>query len=212
MNCIPVFFDPRMVSDAVVESPSAAKPREVVREWFSRYPIEIKGYPPATIAELSCAHSPSFVEGILNMRMPNGMESDDPRFVETLYWTTGSLQHAARHALAHGIAVSPTSGFHHAGYDYCCGFCTFNGLTVATQTLLMESAVRHVGILDFDQHRGDGTEDIIRRLGLDGQITHITGLASYRREKLAFLAALPKRLQQLSGCGSHPLPGGRRPA
>ncbi|WP_172202781.1 hypothetical protein [Niveibacterium sp. COAC-50] len=134
------------------------------------------------------------------MQIPNGMESDDPRFVESFHWTTGSLLHATRDALAHGIAVSPTSCFHHAGYDYCWGFCTFNGLMVAAQTLLSESAVEHVGILDIDQHRGAGTEDIIHRYGLDAHITHITALASYPRENQAFLAGLPQLLEQLSGC------------
>ncbi|MCX9157803.1 hypothetical protein OPU71_16895 [Niveibacterium sp. 24ML] len=200
MNRIPVFFDPRLVSDVPVESPSAGKPRDVVREWLARYPIELHGYAPATIVDLCRAHSPAFVQDILTMQVPNGMETDDVRFLDSLYWTTGSLLNAARHALSRGIAVSPTSGFHHAGYDYCWGFCTFNGLMIAAQSLLTKSNVQKIGILDFDQHRGDGTEDIVRRLNLDAQITHITGLANYPREKQAFLATLPQLLEALSAC------------
>lgn len=68
----------------MVESPSAAKLREGIREWLAGYSTDINGYAPATIDERSCAHSAPLVDGILNMQVPDGMESDDPRFVESL--------------------------------------------------------------------------------------------------------------------------------
>ena len=42
---------------------------------------------------------------------------------------------ATRQAIIDGIACSPSSGFHHAGFDYNGAFCTFNGLLVAVQAL-----------------------------------------------------------------------------
>ena len=46
------------------------------------------------------------------------------------------------------------------------GFCTFNGLVIAAQALRLNGA-KKVGILDMDQHYGDGTENIIKKLELD---------------------------------------------
>lgn len=63
------------------------------------------------------------------------------------------------------IAFAPVSGFHHAGYDYGWGFCTFNGLVAAALELQGK-----VLILDGDQHEGDGSIDIIERLKLGDRI------------------------------------------
>jgi len=63
------------------------------------------------------------------------------------------------------------SGFHHAGYADGGGFCTFNGLMITALALKREGRVSRVGILDLDQHWGDGTHDILRHLGL-GWVSH----------------------------------------
>lgn len=65
------------------------------------------------------------------------------------------------------VIFAPTSGFHHAGYGYAWGFCTFNGLVAAALSLKGK-----VLILDGDQHFGDGTTDIINRLDLQDRITN----------------------------------------
>lgn len=80
------------------------------------------------------------------------------------------------------------------------GFCTFNGLLIAARKLLTEDGVGQVGILDFDQHQGDGSEDIIRRLGLERQVVHATGKSHYTRERQAFFKELPALLHSFSGC------------
>jgi acetoin utilization deacetylase AcuC-like enzyme len=81
---------------------------------------------------------------------------------------------AAEHAAATGESTfSPTSGFHHAGWDSGHAFCTFNGLLVAALKLRLQRRVQRVAILDLDAHFGDGTRDIIRRLGL-GWVRHYT--------------------------------------
>ena len=74
---------------------------------------------------------------------------------------------ACEHAAEHGIAFAPVSGFHHAGYDYGWGFCTYNGLVAAA--LAKQGRVL---ILDGDGHFGDGTQDIINTLKLHDKITN----------------------------------------
>lgn len=76
------------------------------------------------------------------------------------------------------MACSPTSGFHHARYDRAGGFCTFNGLVVTAMALKREGLAQRVGILDYDYHYGDGTDDIIERMGLDW-IEHFSAGAKY---------------------------------
>ena len=73
---------------------------------------------------------------------------------------------AASFAFETGVACAPVSGFHHAGYAAATMFCTFNGLMVAAVGLLRARRVRRVLILDCDFHYGNGTEEIIDRLGL----------------------------------------------
>lgn len=200
MSRIPVFFDRRMVVDIPLESPSPRKPLKVVEQWRRRFDIEVLGFEPATVDDFCLAHARSHVEGVLSLQIANGMDTRDQEVVDSLPWTVGSMVAAARHALRHGIAVSPTSGFHHAGHDFSWGFCTFNGLLVAALKLLREEGVARVGILDFDQHQGDGSEDIVARLGLDdGRVVHLTGKSSYPREADAFFAAIPALLDALAG-------------
>jgi len=81
------------------------------------------------------------------------------------------LFEAVYHANNVGIAFAPVSGFHHAGYDYNWGFCTYNGLAAAA--LWLNDQGRRVLILDGDQHEGDGTLDILEHLGRgNGIVNH----------------------------------------
>jgi acetoin utilization deacetylase AcuC-like enzyme len=53
-------------------------------------------------------------------------------------------------------------------------FCTFNGLMVAAVGLLRARRVRRVLVLDCDFHYGNGTEEIIDRLGLASEFENAT--------------------------------------
>ena len=47
---------------------------------------------------------------------------------------------------------------HHAGADYCGGYCYLNNAAIAAQAAI--DAGRRVAILDIDYHHGNGTQDI----------------------------------------------------
>jgi acetoin utilization deacetylase AcuC-like enzyme len=66
----------------------------------------------------------------------------------------------AKLAIERGIAANIAQGFHHASYERGNGFCTFNGLALVAQ----EHPELKVGILDADQHQGNGTADFTTRL------------------------------------------------
>jgi acetoin utilization deacetylase AcuC-like enzyme len=53
---------------------------------------------------------------------------------------------------------------HHAGADYCGGYCYLNSAAIAAQAAVDAGAGR-VAVLDIDYHHGNGTQDIFYRRG-----------------------------------------------
>ncbi len=53
---------------------------------------------------------------------------------------------------------------HHAGINYCGGFCYFNNAAIATMYLINENLIKDkqikIAILDIDYHHGNGTQHI----------------------------------------------------
>ena len=177
---IPIFYRPEQSCTAATGyCPSAGKPALVVSDWHSQpeidMQIEVHSFEPVTPGLLSTVHSPSYVDNVLTGREENGFGNCDLDIASSLLYTSGSMWAAAQDVMKRGgVAVSPTSGFHHAHYDRGGGFCTFNALAMTALNVK-----RKVLILDFDQHYGDGTEAILQKLDSDKMVTHITAEKSY---------------------------------
>jgi len=164
-----VFYSPQQsVKKSNRHSPSASKPKLLVEAWQAvGFPIEIVEPKPCTKSQIALAHSTDYVRGVMSQKIPNGFGTQEKEVSKSLLWTSGSLVSASIEAWTHKTAtMSPTSGFHHACYDSGGAFCTFNGLIVAAQMLRLRGA-KKVGILDCDQHAGNGTENIIEKLDLN---------------------------------------------
>jgi acetoin utilization deacetylase AcuC-like enzyme len=193
-----------MVADAASYSPSAAKPAQVMESWaMLGLPMEVVEPAPVTEAQLCLAHDPEMVRAVLSGEKANGFSNRSLKVAASLPYTSGAMLSAARSALENGCgAIAPCSGFHHAGYAFVGGFCTFNGLMVTARVLLKEGKVKRIGILDFDQHWGDGTADIIKRLGLGDQVVHYSPYREYGRPQRAeaFVADIPRLLEAFAGC------------
>ena len=205
MKFIDVAFSQRQVSCPVTTSPSPRKPTWVVEDWLThQLPVRFVAPVPVSRDQLARAHEREYVDGVLDCRRPNGFRGCDADVAESLLWTTGSFLTAARLALDNAtVACSPTSGFHHAGFRSGYGYCTFNGLLVTEMVLKDEGKVRRVGILDCDQHYGDGTAEIIERHSLDWVAHHTQDyFADYPRTSAGsrFLAALPNVVRGFAGC------------
>ena len=201
MNCIDVYYSPKQVSCPDSASPSPRKPALVVADWIEQgLPIHIVEPLPTRREQIALAHSPEYVDGILNCELLNGFRGRQRDVADSLPWTCGSLLSAARGALNNGlVACSPTSGFHHAGYEAGGGYCTFNGLMVTALALKAEGRVRRVGILDCDQHYGDGTADIMDELAI-GWIQHVTQGHGYSCIPKRFISELPDVVRRFSDC------------
>jgi acetoin utilization deacetylase AcuC-like enzyme len=192
VECIDVYFSPKQLSNPETTSPSPRKPEFVAADWIEQdLPIRIVDPVPASREQIARAHERSYVDGVLDCLLPNGFRGRQRDVADSLPWTSGSFLSAARCALDNGlVACSPTSGFHHAGPASGYGYCTFNGLMVTALALKAEGKVRRVGILDCDEHYGDGTAEIIDQLGIDW-IRHVS-------EEYAGAAAAKRFIETLS--------------
>lgn len=157
---------------------------------------------PVSRAYFKTAHDPKFVDAILDGRADNGFRNTLESVTNSLPYTTGAMLGAAREAVRHRqAAIAPVSGVHHACYNYSDGFCTFNGLVVTAQVLARDGIAQRVGIVDCDQHYGDGTDDCIQRLGLT-HIRHFTAGREFRRpdQVQAFFDHLPDVMMEMQDC------------
>lgn len=192
-----------MVAQTPSFSPSAAKPAQVVASWQRLgVPLQLREPPAVTPEQLSLAHDAAFVRDVLAGKRANGFDNRSREVAATLPFTSGAMLAAARQALAKGgVGIAPCSGFHHAGWSRAAGFCTFNGLMVTAAVLHAEGA-RRIGILDCDHHYGDGTQDILRRLGAQSWVHHVTVGATFHAPEHVepFFAHLDRWLDELAGC------------
>ncbi len=203
-DCIPVFYSEQMVADISSYSPSAGKPREVMNSWRGlELPLRVRTPEAARIDQLCLAHDRSYVEDVLACRSVNGFGSTSRAVADTLPWTSGAMLSAAREAIENRcVAVAPCSGFHHAGYAAGGGFCTFNGLMMAAAVLIHEGNVGQVGILDCDEHYGDGTDAILHRIHLKSRVKHYSAGAKWDQASQAesFLRQLPAIVESFASC------------
>lgn len=165
-----VFYDARQSTDKNNSlSPSAGKPALVVEEWKKKgYDFALADVKPVTREDFYRVHHKGHVDAVLDLKNPNGFNNKIPEVAAALHWTSGSIVTATMHAMEHRVnTCSPTSGFHHADYYRCEGFCTFNGLMVAAVKLRDRYPNIKVGVLDIDHHYGNGTDHIIKHEKFD---------------------------------------------
>jgi acetoin utilization deacetylase AcuC-like enzyme len=203
VNQVPVFFTPKMVAHFSSSSPSAAKPEKVIDAWLGlALPIAVIEPEPVTVDQLKQAHNPDYVDQILACEVKNGFGNKLPEVAASLLYTVGVMLSAAREAIRNGkVAVAPCSGFHHANYASAFGYCTFNGLIVTAMVLKASGVVNKVGILDFDMHYGDGTDNLIEQHQLEW-IEHYTAGQEYEAAYQAqdFLLNICDKVTKMRDC------------
>lgn len=209
-----VFYRKEQTANVNVFSPSPRKPKLVVDAWIKEFgdQIEIKSFDPVTREQLYAVHDKTYVDGVLSCTLPNGFGTYHKEVANSLLYTSGSLLAAAKNALETGIAVSPTSGFHHSEYGGMYrgvyggagaqGYCTFNGCALVAVDLLNSGKVKKVGVIDLDMHMGNGLKRLIPLFGLTSKIKHFTAGEFYHTEDQAgeFLARLPYIIKSMQDC------------
>jgi acetoin utilization deacetylase AcuC-like enzyme len=115
---------------------------------------------PACEEDILLAHTPHHFAAIKDS--PEGFLDPDTYIhkdtFEIALLAAGGTIEAARTAHDFGkptLALVRPPG-HHAGRDFCGGFCYFNNIAIAARKMDLERAA----IVDIDVHHGNGTEDI----------------------------------------------------
>lgn len=169
---IPVIYDHALIPR--YEHISAQK----TELFFRGLPQPLWQVPPkvATYEELTWAHDKNFISGVLSGDETNGFGTYDPRVTDHCAWTVGAMRTAVSEALANRqAACAPVAGFHHAGWDFNGGYCTFNGLMVAAEWAWRCQQIRNILIIDLDAHYGNGTASILKHVNRgDRQLYHWT--------------------------------------
>ncbi|MFC1962605.1 histone deacetylase [Chloroflexota bacterium] len=122
---------------------------------------------PATIEELSLAHTPEHISQVQKVAQEGGGWLDPDTVVSPSSYTVAL--HAAGGVLQALDAVMDrqiNSAFalvrppgHHATRHRAMGFCLFNNIAVAARYAQRKFALERVLIVDFDVHHGNGTQD-----------------------------------------------------
>jgi acetoin utilization deacetylase AcuC-like enzyme len=132
---------------------------------------ERRAAPPADEEQLRLVHSRAHIQHIEELALAGGGAIDPD---------TAVGEHSFRAALhAAGGACAMTSallagesplGFacvrpsgHHAEPERAMGFCLFNNIAIAAALAIAELGARHVLVIDWDVHHGNGTAAAFRR-------------------------------------------------
>lgn len=125
---------------------------------------------PAPVSWLSLAHSPTYVDQVLNGTLPVQVAKDvgfplhndgaGRAIAHRGRCATAGTVLTATLALEHGLACNTAGGSHHARYEQGAGFCVFNDVAVAVRVLQADRRIETALIIDLDVHQGDGTARI----------------------------------------------------
>ncbi len=126
--------------------------------------VEVAMPVSARESDLLRFHTPEYVERVRRLSLTgegyldNGDTPAFPGMFEAASYVVGSTVDAVNQAVAGGRARSfvPIGGLHHARRDSAAGFCVFNDIGVAVETLRQVHQIRRIAYVDIDAHHGDG--------------------------------------------------------
>jgi acetoin utilization deacetylase AcuC-like enzyme len=162
-----VYYDSDYVSaeyafDTTRKSASLAKRLQTNKDVTVKSPEDFKR---VTREIINFAHNPRYVSAVntgtpLSLASAQGFEWDENIYKMAVAHNAGVVA-AVDEVLTSKTQVAGTlsSGLHHANYESGMGFCTFNGLAVAT-IHAQDLGAERILVLDFDAHCGGGTRSM----------------------------------------------------
>src|SRR5882724_4937534 len=163
--------------------------------------FQIEPAPLADLETLDLAHDPAYVRGFVEGTLPSAvMRRIGLPWSETLVQralaSVGGTMSAALDALHHGCGGTLGGGTHHAFRSEGSGFCVFNDVAVAIQSLRKRGLIRRAAVVDLDVHQGDGTADIFH---LDPDVftlsIHCQNNFPFRKKQSRIDVALPDKVE-----------------
>jgi acetoin utilization deacetylase AcuC-like enzyme len=171
-----IVFSPRYLDhDTGRNHPESSGRLRVIREELEKSGLLQTGKcvlvkpQPARISDIELVHEPDYVDLVRRFCEAGGglLDLGDtvvcPRSFEISLLAVGGAIEAVKLVVTrkfqNAFALVRPPG-HHAGRYYALGFCIFNNVAVAAQSLLGRFGLKRVLILDIDAHHGNGTQEI----------------------------------------------------
>jgi acetoin utilization deacetylase AcuC-like enzyme len=128
-------------------------------------PQDLAIAPVAGWDDLRLIHTAEYVDAVATGSLPRDMQRRigfpwSPQMVERSRRSVGATIAAAHAALTDGVSANLAGGTHHAFRDRGEGYCVFNDVAVAARTLMRDTLVERVAVIDCDVHQGNGTAAI----------------------------------------------------
>lgn len=123
---------------------------------------------PVSEEDLLLVHTPKYLKkvmaGSLSSVELQALELPfSPEVLRFFLLMTGGTVQTVKEALRSGLAVHLGGGFHHAFPDHGEGFCLFNDIAVAIETIKRAGEIKRPMVVDCDLHQGNGTAFIFSK-------------------------------------------------
>jgi acetoin utilization deacetylase AcuC-like enzyme len=141
--------------------------------------VEFVAAEPASEEQIKLAHSPGHIEYVRSQRLYD---------ISAL--AAGGAIQAAEIGLtepAFGIVRPPG---HHASAESCWGFCYFNNMAIALETLKAKNRISTAYVLDIDLHYGDGNVNIL------GKRQYVTVHNLEARERKGYMLEVARKMDR----------------
>jgi acetoin utilization deacetylase AcuC-like enzyme len=148
---------------ARLEAIEAALQRDALWEQVTQ-----RAFEAATKEQLALCHTAEHIARVRELAEQGGGKFDSDTAVSPASYDVAKLAAGAaigavdavmRGECDNAFAIVRPPG-HHATPDRAMGFCLFNSVAIAARYAQREYSLRHVAILDWDVHHGNGTQDV----------------------------------------------------
>ena len=156
-----IFYSPQCLEYGIAGHPENGSRVENTARGLQEKGFSFTEPSACSVDDLLLAHSKELVAKV---KSDGFFDADTPNYAgiyEIAMLAAGSAINAMQCALEgeNAFSLMRPPG-HHAGCNFLGGFCYFNNIAIAVVKALQTRDIKKVAIIDFDNHHGNGTQDI----------------------------------------------------